>query len=386
MNQIRSKGSPRADAFWVNFVTSLDGEHVGKLPYERMDASVLDNTPEMIHNIPQPEFEQILADRLAQMDLAEIRKNVSFSKCREQDGLVYTTVEDRTSATFYTIRSRFLIACDGARSYVREHLGVDSTGEDTRETMMTIHFNADLRPVVGSHVGILHWIMDPVVSGFIIGYDLGRNQVLICNFDPEKHPIETWDQKRCLDILKAALGDEVAVRVQSWRPWIFRRQIAKHYRVGNVFLAGDAAHSFPPTGGLGLNSGLADVHNLAYKVAAVLQGWAGNSILDMYESERCHVAEINSQQSVKNGKKIFGLLKALGTTTSDIEHARRNLHQSIHDTEKRKKIDLEIKEQQEHFDNVSTQMSARDTTVDATMNGVGTRKRRRRADREKYIA
>jgi 2-polyprenyl-6-methoxyphenol hydroxylase-like FAD-dependent oxidoreductase len=319
-----------------------------------MDTSVLNETPEMIHNIPQPDFEQILTEELQESDLVEVRKNVSFCSCVEKSGgSVYTTVEERASGQTYTIRSDYLIAADGARSYVREYLKIKSTGEDTPETMMTIHFHADLRPVCGAHIGMLHWVMDPIVSGFIIGYDLSGNQVLICNFDPDKFPVDKWDESRCLAILRAAVGDDLAVKVQSWRPWIFKRKIAEQYRVGNVFLVGDAAHSFPPTGGLGLNSGLADVHNLAYKIAAVLQGWADNSILDTYQAERRHVAEINSQQSVKNGKKIFGLLKALGTTNSDVGRARRDLHVSLRDVEKRKRLDREIEEQQEHFDNVS---------------------------------
>lgn len=354
VRHIRSQGTCRDDAFWVNFVTSLNGQHVGRLPYERMDESVLDDTPEMIHNIPQPDFEQIISDRLSQSGLVEIRRDQSFVSCLQSvDGSIYTTVEERSSGTPYTIRSRYLIGADGARSYVRKFLKIPSTGEQTAETMMTIHFHADLRPICGSKVGILHWIMDPMVSGFIIGYDLSGNQVLICNFDSQKHPIDTWDRARCLEIIQAAIGKETTIEVQSWRPWVFKREIAEQYRVGNVFLVGDAAHSFPPTGGLGLNSGLADAHNLAYKIAFVLRGWATDSLLDSYQQDRRHVAEINSQQSVKNGQKIFGLLKALGTTTPDIDQARKNLYQSINDVQKRKHIDREIQEQQEHFDNVS---------------------------------
>jgi len=118
--------------------------------------------------------------------------------------------------------------------------------------------------------------------------------------------------------------------------------------------AGDAAHSFPPTGGLGLNSGLGDVHNLAYKIAAVHQGWGQDSLLDTYDAERRHVAEVNSLQSVKNGKRIFSLLKAMGTTHSDVEQARFNLIQSLQDPKQRQSIDRGVEEQREHFDNVSS--------------------------------
>ena len=116
--------------------------------------------------------------------------------------------------------------------------------------------------------------------------------------------------------------------------------------------AGDAAHSFPPTGGLGLNSGLGDVHNLAYKIAFVLRGEARDSLLDTYDAERRHVAIVNSVQSVKNGKKIFELLKTLGMG-DDLVQARQNLHASLEDPNKKRQIDKGVEDQREHFDNVS---------------------------------
>lgn len=201
---------------------------------------------------------------------------------------------------------------------------------------------------------MLHWIMDPLAAGFIIAYDLSGNAVLISNFDAQKHPIESWNEELCRQVVTAALGQETDFEIYSYRPWLLSRKVANSYRIGNVFLAGDAAHSFPPTGGLGLNSGLADVHNLAYKIAAVHNGWANDSILDTYQAERRPVAQVNSTQSVKNGKKIFGLLKALGTTgASNIAESRRNLYQSIHDPKKKPMIDDGIEGQREHFDNVS---------------------------------
>jgi hypothetical protein len=116
--------------------------------------------------------------------------------------------------------------------------------------------------------------------------------------------------------------------------------------------AGDAAHSFPPTGGLGLNSGLGDVHNLAYKLAAVHQGWGRDKLLDTYQSERRRVALVNSNQSVKNGKQIFGLLKVLGTTDPDVEVCRQNLYRNIQDADAMVEINKGIEGQREHFDNL----------------------------------
>ncbi|KPM41581.1 hypothetical protein AK830_g4957 [Neonectria ditissima] len=351
--EMRRHGSPRDDAYWVNFVTNLGGERIGVLPYERMDAQVLDATPEMIHNIPQPGFEQFVAKELENDSNVQIRKGVAYVTCEQGKDKVTITVEERATKTRWNITSRHVIACDGAKSEVRKDLGIECDGEDGYETMMTIHFNADLRPVVKDRVGMLHWITDPACSGFIIAYDLGGNHVLISNFDSKKHPAETWDQDLCRTTLKAAIGQDVPFNVLSYRPWLLSRKVAKQYRQQNVFLVGDAAHSFPPTGGLGLNSGIADAHNLVYKIAAVHQGWAGDSILDSYDADRRQIALVNSAQSVKNGKKIFSFLKALGTAgIDDVDKARENLHKSIHDPAKQEMIAREVEGQREHFDNL----------------------------------
>jgi FAD binding domain len=116
--------------------------------------------------------------------------------------------------------------------------------------------------------------------------------------------------------------------------------------------AGDAAHSFPPTGGLGLNSGLADVHNLAYKIAAVHQGWGGSELLDTYEADRRQIALVNSQQSVKNGQKIFDLLRIRGKRKTDVANGIKNLDERLEDSTARWAIAKGVEGQREHFDNL----------------------------------
>ncbi|KAL1887143.1 hypothetical protein Sste5346_010414 [Sporothrix stenoceras] len=340
---MRKTGSPRGDAYWVNFVTNLSGERIGVLPYERMDAKVLDATPEMIHNIPQPEFEKFVAEQLENDPNVQMSKGVAYVTSTQSTDSVTATVEERSTKARWEITSRYLLACDGARSQVRKDLGIESEGDDGYETMMTIHFNADLRPVVTERVGMLHWITDPACSGLIIAYDLGGNQVLISNFDSKKHPADTWDQALARSVVTAAIGQDIPFKILSYRPWLLSRKVAKQYRQGNIFLVGDAAHSFPPTGGLGLNSGIADAHNIAYKVAAVHQGWAKDSILESYEADRRQIALVNSVQSVKNGKKIFSFLKTLGTAgIDDVQKARESLYKSIHDPAKQDMIAREL--------------------------------------------
>ncbi|KAI8670217.1 hypothetical protein NCS55_00766800 [Fusarium keratoplasticum] len=313
-NAMRKLGTPREDANRVNFVTSLSGEHIGLLPYERMDAEVLEHTPEMIHNIPQPAFEQFVAKELEHDPNVEIRKNVAYVTSQQVNDQVISILEECSTKA---------------------------------------QWQANLRPVVSERTGMLHWITDPACSGFIIAYDLDANHVLISNFDSKKNPVDTWSQELAQTTVAAAIGQEMPFEVLSYRPWLLNRKVANHYRKGNIFLVGDAAHSFPPTGGLGLNSGIADAHNLAYKIAAVHHGWSTPSILQTYEDDRRQIALVNSAQSIKNGKKIFSFLKTLGTAgIDDVEEARRNLHKSIHDPDKQDMIAREVEGQREHFDNL----------------------------------
>ena len=172
----------------------------------------------------------------------------------------------------------------------------------------------------------------------------------------------------------AAIGQEVPLKMHGSMPWILRRQVARDYVKGRLVLAGDAAHSFPPTGGLGLNSGLAgesrkdawpsdlfahgrvslDAHNLAYKLAAVHFGYADlATVLRSYHEERHPVAVRNSMQSVTNGKKILALLKALKNTGPDPDVARKEMFAVLDDKEQLARVEETIEDQRSHFDNVS---------------------------------
>ncbi|KAJ5361743.1 hypothetical protein N7541_002587 [Penicillium brevicompactum] len=352
--RIRQLGTQRNDSSWVNFLTNLSGDLIGRIPYERMDPAVLDDTPEMIHNIPQPVLEQELTNQISKDPNITLVKGFSIHAVDQTEREVRATIEDRASGQLHQVASRHLIACDGRKSKVRELLGIESESEDSDQTMMTIHFNANLRPVVNDRVGMLYWIMDPIAAGFIIGYDLDGTQVHISQVDVKQNPVESWTEELCKARIRGAIGkDDVPFDILSFRPWVFRRQVAHTFQEGNIFLAGDAAHSFPPTGGLGLNCGLADVHNLAYKIALVHREIASSAILSTYTSERRGVADSYSKQSVKNGKEIFALLQSLRTAgVEDVVQARKNMKDALADPEQHADVIAGIEGQREHFDNL----------------------------------
>ena len=164
-------------------------------------------------------------------------------------------------------------------------------------------------------------------------------------------------RSRCGQLVRAAIGDPDAdVSVVGTSTWHMSAQVAERMRGGRVFLVGDAAHRFPPTGGMGLNTGVGDVHNLVWKVVAVEAGWAAPSLLDTYQSERRPIAEINCQQSLTNAFKMVLLAQALGlspaTTSSELEA-------TLADPARATAIADAVAEQATHFNMLGLQLGYR---------------------------
>ena len=135
--------------------------------------------------------------------------------------------------------------------------------------------------------------------------------------------------------------------------WTMSAQVAQRLRDGRIFLAGDAAHRFPPTGGLGLNSGVQDVHDLVWRLVAVEDGWATEALLDSYESERLPVARNNAEQSLRNANKLLQIPQALGVFD---EPTTARMRATLADPEGRRAVEAAIANQAEHFDMLGLQL------------------------------
>ena len=304
IGEMYAQGSPRDAANHVWFLQTLVGRELGVISTADPRTDALTPTPML--NLAQPRLEAILTREAASCPGVEIRRGHVWSGCRSGDGLVDSAIE-ADDGTF-TVRSRYLIAADGANSTVRDVLGIGMDGDPAVRHRVTIHFEADLRPVLKERLGFLYWIMAPDAAGTFIAYDPASTWVYSPRFHPTDFVRSDYSDEHCRALIGRAIGvDDVPLAIRHVVPWTMAAQVAHVYRSGNCFLVGDAAHRFPPTGGLGLNTGLQDAHNLVWKIAAVERGRASDSLLDSYEHERQPIARINTQQSLHNAARLVPL-------------------------------------------------------------------------------
>jgi len=313
MARVAAACRPPADAGAVRWVATLAGEELGSLPFEQQGDDVLAATPTPLRNLSQHRLEQILLDHLRTQPNADLRYAHEWESAEQDAAGVTSRVRDLATGETRVVRSRWLLAADGAGSPVRKSLGIEPIGPPRLASFVMIHFAADLRAIVRDRPGVLYFVSDPRARGVFVAHDIDREWVFMHPWEPERERAEDYGASRCAEIVRTALGSAVPpFTVQTIATWHMSVQVAERYRGGRAFLVGDAAHRFPPTGGLGLNTGVQDAHNLAWKIAAVEHGSAAPALLESYEQERKPVAQQNAEASARNAAKLLEVAQALG--------------------------------------------------------------------------
>jgi 2-polyprenyl-6-methoxyphenol hydroxylase-like FAD-dependent oxidoreductase len=352
--RLRAVAAPKELTGEVRFVTTLTGHCFGTVPYERQDDDVLAVTPAALLNVPQPALEAILFDLVAGEPLVDLRRGHRWVGLQQGEAGVTSAV--RTASGTYEIASRYLVAADGAGSPVRETLGIAMAGVEEVAAAVSITFAADLRDVVRTRPGVLHWLYGPARRGTLIAHDPGRLWAYSIKLAAGRVDMTQYRGDRARALIREALGPgaaDVPIEVLGVMPWTMRAQVAEAYRAGDVLLAGDAAHRFPPTGGLGLNTGVQDAHNLAWKLAAVLDGWAADALLDTYGSERRPVATLNARQSLTNFAEVAAL-SVLADAPAESDPDR--LAAWLGEPGRTEQIAEAIVRQRPHFDSLALQL------------------------------
>lgn len=274
-------------------------------------------------NLPQLRLEPIMLDHARSVHPAGaggVRFNHEVTDVTQDASGVTTTVLNKDTNETYTVKSQYAIAADRGRT-VGPQLGVGYTGDTDLMMMVSVHFAADLSDYLQDEDVLIRWLVNPEhggswSSGVLVAMgpeDWGpKSEEWIIHLDYATHDPDALQEEKVIERLANVLGLTTEdLEIFKVSPWIMEGVVAEKFRVGNVFIAGDAAHRHPPTGGLGLNSAVHDTYNLSWKLAMVLQGKAGEELLDTYEQERQPVDQANVDTAVASAMNHFSIDQAL---------------------------------------------------------------------------
>ena len=304
---VRARGIPHDRNQGVIFVRSLAGEVIGEIrTYADRERNRLFETygPSAKTSCPQDLLEPVLRRAAEEQTSVDVVFGARLHGLQQDEDSVAASLT-MADGSRRSVRARYVIAADGARGSLRQELGIALEGDGALGHQIGVYFEADLWPWVAERPKLLWWVYNPQTVGVMIALDGRHRWTYNFGYDAAKHSAEDFTPERCAAIVRAAVGaDELQLAVKDVRVWRMQARIAERLRAGRVFLAGDAAHPLPPTGGQGMNTALGDVHNLCWKLALVVKGIADPGLLDTYEVERLPVIRFNVEQSVRNARRM----------------------------------------------------------------------------------
>ena len=251
---------------------------------------------------PQDYLEPILLDHFHEVG-GESRFRTALVSLAMEDDLVRVELRPPGSVDNYQVASRYLVGADGPRSLVRQQLGIELESFGIESSHLTALFTADLARRIHHGFSVLNLVTKPSVEGLFVpaGVDRWVYDIELNSDNPQAEAAE-WTPERLIQRIRAAAGvPRLAVDLQRTFEWDFAAAVAARYRSGRAFLVGDAAHRTTPRGATGMNTGIADGHNLGWKLAWVVRGWADEALLDSYQGERGPVGRRNAARSMETG-------------------------------------------------------------------------------------
>lgn len=299
--------------------TSLTGQEILRYQTYGTGERIADYqqaSPSEYCNLPQHVMEPVLL-RVALSHGADVRYGHEMVAIEQNEREVIARVKDRRTDEEYLIRADFAVGADGGRSRVAEQIGIPFEGQASLLHMLNAWIEADLEPYVAHRPAGLYMVFQPggkswVGSGTFSHVGKFNDWILSREYDPKDGEPDTSDAAITEAARTLSGVADLEVRVKGTYKWQVNNQVATRFRQGRVFLAGDAAHRHSPAGGLGSNTCIQDAYNLAWKLAFVLKGKAGERLLESYDQERQPVGKQIVDRAMVNLQNKSAIGEALG--------------------------------------------------------------------------
>ncbi len=314
---VRAAGLPDDYPTDTIYCTSISGPELTRLTMparnEREKPGFLDSawrTPEPMVRVSQLFLEPILFERVKRTPEITVLNETAVERYEQDEDGITVHCRRQPDGEAFTIRTRYLVGCDGGRSLIRKAMGVKLVGDaELGRTRSTLVRAPGLKALFGKRrPAWMSWVVNDKVRGNVVAIDGEETWLIHRSMPAGVSDYEALDFDQSIrDVL--GVGPEFTWEVLNHEDWIGRRLVAERFRDGRVFIAGDAAHLWVPFAGYGMNAGIADGVNLAWLLAAVTNGWAAPSMLDAYEAERHPITEQVSKFAMR---KVMENVEAMG--------------------------------------------------------------------------
>jgi 2-polyprenyl-6-methoxyphenol hydroxylase-like FAD-dependent oxidoreductase len=289
------------------YLTSLTGYELGRERFPGIgQAPPPPESPQRRERCPQNMFDPILRGFAAAQDSVTMRYRTRLLSFTQDADAVAAELENADTGAREQISAHYIVGCDGARSPVRETLGIKMHGNPVLTHTTNVIFRCpDLLTLHDKGKGYRHIFIGPEGTWStmvaINGCDQWRFSII---GNTAKQDYTTNEIKAAI---RRAVGRDFEFEILSVLPWVRRELVAETYRNGRGFIAGDAAHAMSPTGGFGMNTGIGDAVDLSWKLAATLDGWGGGGLLDSYTSERQPIGTRNVAEASGNLRRMLSV-------------------------------------------------------------------------------
>jgi 2-polyprenyl-6-methoxyphenol hydroxylase-like FAD-dependent oxidoreductase len=331
---VKKAGVPPDYPHTVLYLTALTGFEIARIERAHHGGKgPIETSPERPQRCNQLWLDPILRDLATSFESTSLRYRWEFVSFVEDGDRIVATIHDRESDETRTIAASYVVDCTGTSGTIRRALGIDMEGRTGLDYNVSIFFKVpELWAYHDKGKAALHFFVDARgITRNLVQLD-GRElwRLGLCDRalydDPESADVDR--------LITEVVGRKVPFEPIGVSRWIAHDLVAGSYRRGRAFLAGDAAHLHPPTGGFGLNTGMGDIMDLGWKISAVLEGWGGSRLLDSYETERRPVAARNVKQSIENHLQMVQMVvpPEIADDSPAGQRARRDLGAEIERT------------------------------------------------------
>jgi 2-polyprenyl-6-methoxyphenol hydroxylase-like FAD-dependent oxidoreductase len=313
--RLRSIDTPPGWKSPIRFLSTATGRQFGVIESKGFEGPGPDVSPAEPVMSSQELIEEILLDAVRASGLVEIRFRTEATKLAEGGGPgddgVALEVKDRSRGALETITGAALVAADGAASLIRSELGLELEGSQNLSHIVNCYFRADIEHHIGERRGVLFFVSNDAARGVLQPLDGAGRWLCQINVAPAEWSLDSFSHERARQWIRAAVGvEDLETKILSLGLWKLNSTVVERFVRGRVLMCGDAAHQFPPTGGLGVNTGLQGMHNAMWKLALHVRGQAGWPLVETYDAERRNVAQRITSQSLQNSINVLRIFAA----------------------------------------------------------------------------